>query len=43
MLAGEKQIHSNRSRWCKSFSKVALIAEQAAIIFYDRLFELAPR
>src|SRR6059058_298048 len=26
-----------------SFSKVAPISEQAAVIFYDRLFELAPQ
>lgn len=27
----------------RSFAKVAPIADQAAIMFYDRLFELAPR
>jgi len=27
----------------ESFSKVAPISEQAAVIFYDRLFELAPQ
>ena len=26
----------------QSFSKVAPIADQAAILFYDRLFEVAP-
>jgi hypothetical protein len=26
----------------QSFSKVAPISEQAAVIFYDRLFEVAP-
>ena len=27
----------------ESFAKVAPISEQAAVIFYDRLFEVAPR
>ena len=27
----------------QSFAKVAPIADQAAILFYDRLFEIAPQ
>ena len=27
----------------ESFAKVAPISDQAAVMFYDRLFEIAPR
>jgi len=44
MLAGEKQITPEQVALVQaSFAKVAPIADQAAIMFYDRLFELAPQ
>jgi hypothetical protein len=44
MLASEKQITPEQVTLVQeSFAKVALIADQAAIMFYDRLFELAPQ
>jgi hypothetical protein len=43
MLAGEKQMTPEQVALVQeSFAKVAPIADQAAIMFYDRLFELAP-
>jgi hypothetical protein len=44
MLAGGKQMTPEQVALVQeSFAKVAPIADQAAIMFYDRLFELAPR
>jgi len=44
MLAGEKQMTPEQVALVQeSFAKVAPIADQAAIMFYDRLFELAPQ
>ena len=43
MSTGEKQMTPEQVRLVQeSFAKVAPIADQAAIMFYDRLFELAP-
>jgi len=44
MLAGEKQMTPEQVALVQeSFAKVAPIADQAAIMFYDRLLELAPQ
>jgi hypothetical protein len=44
MMASDKQMTPEQVTLVQeSFAKVASIADQAAIMFYDRLFELAPR
>jgi hemoglobin-like flavoprotein len=44
MLAGEKQMTPEQVALVQeSFAKIAPIADRAAIMFYDRLFELAPQ
>ena len=44
MSTGEKQMTPEQVRLVQeSFAKVAPIADQAAVMFYDRLFELAPQ
>ena len=44
MLAREKQMTPEQIALVQaSFAKVAPIADQVAILFYDRLFELAPQ
>jgi hemoglobin-like flavoprotein len=44
MLASERQMTTEQITLVQeSFAKVAPIADQAAIMFYDRLFELAPQ
>jgi hypothetical protein len=43
MMASDKQMTPEQVTLVQeSFAKVAPIADQAAIMFYDRLFELAP-
>ena len=44
MLTGEKQMTAEQVALVQdSFAKVVPIADQAAMMFYDRLFELAPQ
>ena len=44
MSTGEQQMTPEQVRLVQeSFAKVAPIADQAAVMFYDRLFELAPQ